>query len=42
MILVHLMKVTISILPSGSVYFVIRDKKEWKSSLNKAFAIDAL
>jgi len=40
MILVHLKEV-IS-LPSGSVYFAIRGKKEWQNSLNKAFAIDAL
>ena len=40
MILVNLKEVII--LPSGSVYFVIRGKKEWQNSLKKAFAIDAL
>jgi len=40
MILVKLMEVTI--LSSGSVYFAIRGNNEWKNSLYKAFAIDAL
>jgi len=40
MMLVHLKEVTI--LPSDSVNFTIRGRKEWQNSHNKAFAIDAL
>jgi len=40
MILVHLKEV--NLLPSGSVYFAIRSKREWQNSLNKVFASDAL
>ena len=30
----------VTILPSGSVYFAVRGKKEWQNSLSKAFAVD--
>jgi len=30
----------VTILPSGSVYFAVRGKKEWLNSLSKAFAVD--
>jgi len=40
MIVVHLKEAFI--LPSGSVYFAMRGKKEWQNSFNKAFAINAL
>jgi len=29
-----------SYLPSGSVYFAVRRKKEWQNSLSKAFSVD--
>ena len=30
----------VTVLPSGSVYFAVRGKKEWENSLSKAFAVD--
>jgi len=30
----------VTILPSGTVYFAVRGKKEWQNSLSKAFAVD--
>ena len=30
----------VTILPSGSVYFSVRGKKEWLNSLSKAFVVD--
>ena len=30
----------VTILPSGTVYFSVRGKKEWQNNLSKAFAVD--